>query len=276
MIVYADVLFILNFSMDYLILHLVSCQLHKGKHFLLCSLLGGLYGIAAVRFPLLGTAFFQIMFSAFIVTVAYRPENASQFTKAFFLFLSISFLIGGVFYAIFLKKGQGKMINGILYFDFSFLQFMLVTLLCWGGLTVGSMFLGRIKKHYLRTVMITNRGKNVVLPAMLDTGCELTEPLTGFPVMVAEYDCICEILSEELRGIIVEKNIGPVPERIYQIPFSTVKEGRGLILAFRPESVTVFQGKRKVILNRVLVGIVHKKLTGNQSYSALIPPAMTI
>ncbi len=276
MIVYADVLFLLNFSMDYLILHLVSCYLHKGNHLFFCALLGGFYGLAAVKFPLLGTAFFQIVFGAIMVTVAYRPKSSSQFVKAFFLFLCTSCLIGGMLYAILLTTGQGKIINGILYFDFSLLQFLVFTLLCWGCLTVGSVFLDRINKNFMRTVMIQNRGKKVVLPAMLDTGCELTEPLTGFPVMVAEYDCIFEILSEELRGIILEKNIGPVPERIYQIPFSTVKEGKGLMLAFRPESVTVIQGKKKVILNRVLVGIVQKKLTGNQSYSALLHPAMTI
>ncbi len=276
MIVYADVLFLLNFSMDYLILHLVSCQLHKGKYLFLCALLGGLYGIGAVRFPLLGTAFFQIVFGGIMVLIAYRPEGIKQFIKAFFLFWITSCFIGGMLYAILVKTGQGRMINGIVYFDFSIIQFFVFTVLCWGCLTVGSSVLGRINDYRKRTVIIENRGKEVILTAILDTGCELEDPLTGFPVMVVEYDRICDILSEKLQGMIVNKSIGPVPERIYQIPFSTVKEDKGMMIAFRPDSVTVVQGKERVVMNRVLVGIIQKKLTENQGYSALLHPAMTI
>ncbi len=276
MIVYADVLFLLNFSMDYLILHLVSCHLHKGNHLFLCALLGGFYGLMAVKVPLMGTAFFQILFGAIMVSIAYRPTSISQFIKACFLFLCTSCLIGGVLYAILLKTGRGKLVNGIIYFDFSLLQFLVFTLLCWGCLTASSAVFGRIGENHLRKIMIKSRGKELMLTAMVDTGCELTEPLTGFPVMVAEYDRLVEILSEELRGMMNGENIGPVPEKIYRIPFSTVKEGNGLLYAFRPESVTVIQGKKQITLNRVLVGIVQKKLTGNQSYSALLHPAMTI
>lgn len=276
MVVYADVLFLLNFSIDYLILHAVSRGLHKGKKLWFCALLGGFYGVGVIQIPSLGTPFFQILFGVFLILIAYRPTSVTQFCKAFFLFWTVSFLLGGLLYGILISTRQGHFVNGVLYFDFSLLEFSFFTMIGWCIITVGSRIMTRVHGNGLRIVEISNHGKSIHLSAFVDTGCELKEPFTGFPVMVVEYDKISQLLSEEFQGMLNMKNTGPVPEKIYQVPFSTVKKGHGLMLAFRPDFVRVRQKNGDVTLNRVLVGIVDKKLSGDQSYSALLPPTMTI
>jgi len=276
MVLYADLLFFINFSMDYLILSIVSRGLHKGKRMVLCSFFGGIYGVLSVIFSVLNNPFFQFLIGAMMVLISYQPKTVLQFLKFYFLFLAVAFLIGGILYHILTNSGQGFVINGVFYFDFSIVQFILLFFCCWIFLTVGSKLYHRFYNNGIKNVKIRNQGKEIWLCALIDTGCQLHEPITGFPVMIAEYDEISEVLSEELQGFVGKTIVGPIPEPVYQVPFSTVKEGNGLMTAFRPEQITIVSENNQLVLNRVLVGIVKRKLSDDQSYTALLNPSMII
>ncbi|MDY4975296.1 MAG: sigma-E processing peptidase SpoIIGA [Clostridia bacterium] len=275
MIVYADVLFLINFCMDYLILKSVSGIMHQGRWLAVGAAAGGMYGVLAVRFPALGEHWCQMLAAAGIVWFSFRPKSLFSFCKGLCLFWTAAFLLGGMLHGILFRMGRGMVINGMLYFDFSLLEFSVLTAGCWLLLWILSRLNTFRNQSAFRQVEICSRGRTVVLPALVDTGCSLRDPLTGFPVMVAEYDQICCILSDELKGMLTESRAGPVPERIYQVPFSTVEQREGeLMTAFRPDSVTVIQGKKQKTLTKVLVGVVQTSLARDQSYTALLHPAM--
>lgn len=276
MTVYLDVLFLLNVSMDYLILYAVSGILHTGKRLWLCALLGGIYGILAAEFSWCGNIGLQLLFSCVMILLAYRPVNFFQFLRFFLVFQSVSFVLGGILYKMILVSKQGRWINGVVYFDFSLLQFSVFTLLCWLFLTLGAMICHRVARTELKTIKISGCGKEVCLSALSDTGCTLTEPITGWPVVAAEYEKIAEILSPGLREAVISGKTEEISERIYWVPFQTVGESDGLMIAFCPERISVLQGKNECVLQHVLIGIVRRKLTEDQSYSALLNPAMTI
>ena len=63
----------------------------------------------------------------------------------------------------------------------------------------------RIVKHnYKRKVNVSICGKSKTFRGYIDTGNELTDPITGKPVMVVNIDCIKEILGDELCNKIME------------------------------------------------------------------------
>ena len=275
MIVYADVLFLINFCMDYLILKLVARCMHRGRYLAVSAALGGIYGVLAIKFPFFGGIWFQILFAAVMVLLSFPTKSMLSFGKSLCLFWTGAFLLGGILYGILSAMGRGMVINGVFYFDFSLAEFVVLTGISWLFLGVLSRVNAVRKRCDFRQVEICSRGKAVTLPALVDTGCSLRDPLTGFPVMVAEYDKICCILSDELNGMLTRDCVGPVPERIYQVPYHTLERGNGeLMTAFRPDFITVIQGKKKTVLTHVLVGVIQKKLAGDQSYTALLHPAM--
>lgn len=276
MTVYLDVLFLLNVSMDYLILYAVSGILHTGKRLWFCALLGGIYGIFAAEFPWFGNVGLQLLFSGVMIFLAYRPVNFFQFLRFFLIFQSVSFVLGGILYKIISVSKQGRWINGVMYFDFSLLQFLVFTLLCWVFLTIGVKICHRAVRTERKTIKICGCGKEVSLSALSDTGCTLTEPMTGWAVIVAEYEKISEILSPGLQKAVISGQTEEISERIYWVPFQTVGEGDGFMIAFCPERISVLQGKNECVLQHVLIGIVRRKLTEDQSYSALLNPAMII
>ena len=275
MIIYADLLFLSNFCMDYLILKLTAKMLHRGKHFLLSAFLGGIYGVIAVRFPPLGSAWVQLLFAAGMTALSFPPSSWINFVKAYAMVLFGAFASGGLLIAVLTARGQSATYHGMLYFDFSLAEFLLLAGLCWLFLSVISRLEQTFGRQPVQEVLICCRGKCVRLSALVDTGCSLVDPLTGYPVMVAEYEKISSIFSEELKGMLTDNCTGPVPERIYQIPFHTLEYGTGgMLTAFRPDSVTVIQNRKETVLTHVLVGVVQKKLTDDQSYEALLHPSM--
>ncbi len=100
MIVYADILFFMNFSLDYLILYLVSKGIRRGKFLGLCAFLGGIYSVLAIRIPILGKAFFQTMWAIMIIFFAFQPKSVKSFFRCFFLFGMVSFAVCGMLYTL--------------------------------------------------------------------------------------------------------------------------------------------------------------------------------
>ena len=276
MIVYADVLFLMNFSLDYLILYLVSKGIQRGNYLGLCAFCGGIYSVLSMKISLLGEPFFQILWAVLITVFAFKPQTVRSFFQSIVLLFAVSFVVCGMLYAMISVTGRGKLINGAIYFDYSLWQFFLLTLVCRFFFFPVIQWILSVVTWKVEKICILNQGKCVIIEGIVDTGCSLREPLTGFPVMVAEYEAISEVLSEEFRDVLRYDSLDSVPERIYQVPFSTVGKEKGMMMAFLPDSVTVIRGRKRTVFQHVLVGVVQKKLGGEQNYSALLPPVMTI
>ena len=85
MTVYADVIFLYNFIMDFFVLWINAKVLRMGfakLRLLLASAIGGIYGTASLVFSL-PEPFCVISVSAIMVLCAYRIKNAVCFSKAF-------------------------------------------------------------------------------------------------------------------------------------------------------------------------------------------------
>lgn len=238
MTVYADILFIVNFYIDAMLLSAVRRFLKlplSRLRWLLSALLGGLFGFAAllpqargVPLFLLGTA------QAFLlVCAAFAPKRPVLLMKATFLLLLFGAALSGLLGLLqsFLPMRGMVLRNGAVYFDLSPLLLVVLTCMAYGILCLFDRLFRKTEPDRLcAAVTITLKEKSVALTARVDTGLTLHEPFSGLPVLLCERSAVSPLLPESFG------TDSSLPFRL--VPYSSVG-GSGLLPAFRPDSASV-------------------------------------
>lgn len=195
MTVYIDSLFMTNFFMDsviFFIAGIISLRQTSAVRILAASALSALYG-SLMFFPRLGFMYgaaLKILISLLLVMLAYGKK---RYIKSLISFWAVSAALGGAILALSVFSGFGismrsTVSNGVIYLNINPLI-----------LTVGSVFIYIIMELYKRMniknftasriripLKITYMGRSFNLTGLIDTGCELTEPLGGKPVIIAD------------------------------------------------------------------------------------------
>ena len=239
MVIYADILFIVNLYIDAMLLSAVRRFLHlplKRGRWLLSSLLGGVFGLSALLPHIRGPAlFFLGLTEAFaLVAAAFAPKPWIELVKATFLLLLFGAAFSGLLSLLqFFVPLSGMILrNGAVYFDISPLLLVLLTCAAYGVLYLfDRLFQRRAPEVLFSTVTLALRGKSVLVSAKVDTGMTLREPFSGLPVILVQQSAVKSILPPDFGTA-----DGTLPLRF--IPFSSVG-GAGVLPAFRPDAATV-------------------------------------
>ena len=194
---YVDVLFLVNFFMDYIILLFVWKVLHcETRHvFIIAGAgLGALLTCILIILPIpsvfLEMLLFHIVVNTCMIQVGLKAKNISVFLRAFFLLYIGSVLMGGILNAI----GQYVKI-GSLFLVFAILGYYL-SLGIWNFLSK----LQRWNSCHVRVKLIF-QDQEVELDALIDTGNSLYDPVTDKPVSILTKEIGGRFLQEEVRSI---------------------------------------------------------------------------
>lgn len=120
------------------------------------------------------------------------------------------------------------------------------------------------KKVYV-TVEMQYRDRKIKLQALYDTGHQLTDPITGKPVLVVGADVarlLTGLTPQQLQQPV--ENIGAIPG-LRLIPYQTVSRTGEMMLALQPEKMKI--GKRKRCF---LVAFAPQVLDESGKYQGLI------
>lgn len=250
MTVYLDGVFLLNFMVDFLLLlaagRLCGYPVKIGRA-MLSALLGGFYGGCCLlpEFYFLGNLLWRMVFLGIMALIAFGLSKSALRRGLVFAFLS--FALGGAV----LGLEQGGVLGivwaaGVLCF------------LCFFG------FRGRIGGTSYVPVELSYGDKRVKFIALRDTGNTLRDPITGRDVLVVGAD-----VAEELTGLTREQLISPVEslgtlEGLRLMPYRTVNNGSGFLLALRMQDVII--GKRR---GNSLVAFAPEKLSPEGAYQGL-------
>ena len=121
MIVYADVIFIENILMNYIILYVCSKGLKikiKNVRLIISSLIGSIYVIAILFFKkaILQGIFFKILLSLMMIMIAFNPKNIKKCIRYLTIFYVISFAFGGTTFALmYFIKPKNIIVNNGMY-----------------------------------------------------------------------------------------------------------------------------------------------------------------
>ena len=268
MIVYIDVLFVINFILNYCILCISAWIRKKVQRFYLvaAALFGALYSVC-MFYPNLSVLYhmmFRLMFSVILVFIAFRPKKPKELLQALLTFYIITFLFGGIVFALFMMFGGrlgGVIRNGVLYFDISFTTLLLLTVVSYTAIRLG---MGYIVKKISR--------EKVVVSGLVDTGCTLRDPLNRRPVIVVESQSVKDILPEGFSDIVRQPNteafhtLTEEKIKVSLIPFH-VLDGGGMLLGIQPDRIEI-NGKESA----AVLAIAESALSDDNSYAAIINP----
>jgi stage II sporulation protein GA (sporulation sigma-E factor processing peptidase) len=256
-VVYVDLLFLINFSMDFLCFFLCSALLHERQHMaraLLASALGGAYGVAALFLPLRGGASLALDLIACggICLVAYGGREKWRSVPVYILvYTAVSMTLGGFMTALFhLLNRSGLGSSGAIESDgISVWLFALLAALSALITFLGGRFFGKKTARNEAEVCLTYDGQSIRLPAMTDTGNLLRDPMCGRLCILADIGALRGLLPEEILTAAKDgetRRLGGLSERdagrIRLIPAKTAS-GQGLLVGIRMERITVRVGR---------------------------------
>lgn len=277
--IYIDVLFLINFIINYLILfataHAGAFKLRRCR--LICSaFIGAAYGVAVFLpdMTFLSTFIAKLAISALMILISFGKNG---FLKKLALFLALSLAFGGVVFASTLL-GAGafvEMYNGIYYLHISSLTLLAV---CGIAYAFFSLIFNRSASRSDRKishVSISANGKTIETTALHDTGNSLRAPKTNASVIISDYSVFREVLPLGAREILDTKAPEIFPLALDRlsgtgsfgiIPYKTVGVPFSLMLTYKPDCVMI-DGKEE---KDALLAISSDKVSDGGAYSALI------
>lgn len=230
MCVYVDILIILNTLVNYFILLAVDkvLRLHSKRwRILLGGAVGGLSSLLLFLENLgIVMTLLKILTAIFMTVVTFGIKPIRRLLKSVFLLFAITFLFGGLLFAIYIFFDKDILIysNGIVYFDIDLTFLIICTVISYAVITVISKITDKkapkSKEYY---VTVENTGKTISCTALMDTGNNLREPFSDYPVIMLDKELFNKLFTED---------------KIRLIPVSTVN-GESVIKAFRPQKLII-------------------------------------
>ena len=248
--VYADLLFLINFSMDFLCLYLTARFLRlriRPVFITIAAVLGGIYSVASLFLPdiplIIGLCDIAVCILLCILTFHRKGLKSGQFFKQLFVYLLVSMALGGIMTALFnllnrldlpLQSG-GDSISSWL--------FLLLAMIS-GAAALGSgRILKRMSARKMLNIKIYFDRKIVTMTGMTDTGNILRDPASGKPVIITDITRTLPILPDEVRDAVLSGSLESLPElparyasRVRIIP-STSVSGSKLIIGVEPDKI---------------------------------------
>ncbi|MBO5715725.1 MAG: sigma-E processing peptidase SpoIIGA [Clostridia bacterium] len=280
MIVYGDLLFLINFSMDFLCFYLSCLLLHRKMNTFRCvlaSAVGGTYSVAALFLNAKGiTAFIiDLLVLIFMCVLAYgiRKNGFWGFVKAVFLYFFVSALLGGMMTALFSLFNNMDVLNGVESAGEGVNVWIFALLAILGS--VFTLRGGRIfKTSFSKKVVILEIENNegvVELRALVDSGNLATEPISAKSVAFASVEKCKNILDKTLYDAIINNSYVndatlSLKYKMRIVPTRAIS-GRAFLPALKFKNVTLKNGKIRKKLD-VYIALLPAEALGE--YDAII------
>lgn len=245
--VYVDLLFLINFSMDYLCLYICAKVMHRPIRLwrmLLASALGGVYSVVALFLPL--SPFLDLLTDAAVcvgicaIVFSQKGRKFSSTLLCAFLFVGISMMTGGCMTAIFnLLNRLDLPITGLEADGISTYLFAIIAAVA-GFISLRSSAIMSRRSSIRECILtLTMNGKSITVTAITDTGNLVKDPLSGKRIVLVDKSALSKIadvseFDDFAGGIIRDK---PTVTALRIVPIKTAS-GKGLLCAAQPDSLT--------------------------------------
>ncbi len=262
--VYIDLLFLINFSMDFLCFYItsriISVRFLVGRS-CLASALGGVYADAALFLPFGGwqSLVLDVAVCFIMCTIVYAKRSGLIFSSI--VYFSVSMALGGFMTAIFNmlnKMGfSGAVVedgDGISAWLFLFAALVSGIMTLFGG-----RFFKRSSSISTAEVEITYSGRTTRIRAFVDSGNLLRDPISGRACIVTNIDAVSSFFPQEIiraarTGSVAMVALASASDacNVRLIPTKTAS-GERMLVALRPEKISVLSSKKKYEADAMIV-----------------------
>ena len=256
--VYADLLFLINFSMDFLCLFLVARLLAAPFSFLrggLAAAVGGAYAVALLFVDLGILGWVMDLLTCFLIcTIAYAARGQGLrglllYTAAFFL---VSMLLGGIMTSLFnlMNRAAPPLDEFTESYDLPVWLFAAVTILAATATRIGGRFLRRRAQVQEAQIEIRMAEQSVTVQGFCDSGNLLRDAVSGKSVIVLDLTVARHLMPElhRLSDLSRSDALPSLPShlaaRARLIPTQTAN-AESLMPAFRPDSIVIYTEKQR-------------------------------
>ena len=286
-IIYLDVLFVVNFIMDYAVLSITSGILYHTATLprvsknsgellviyikrILAAVLGAAWACILLWFKLMHPMWNVVTFTVIgpsMVLIIMGKNKISSYFKGVGIMYMVTFVLGGIMHGIYYYTAFG-------YFLYSLTKGGRKTASLWiaaAGLTVGyvlvrwfvAFMLEKKKDTESRfTTVIEKGGKSVRLMALCDTGNSLFDPIYGEPVNVAEADALEKLIDSRENT------------SFHLIPYSSIGKEHGMIPVVRMDKlVLIGKNTERTVINP-LFALYTGSFAQRTDYRVILHPDM--
>lgn len=255
--------------MDYIILTMVSAifkltSTHLLHRKLFGAFLGALYACVILAFRLNGPIWKIFSYIGIVLLMSYiligktSVVNALKCTVLIYVFACA---MGGCLHVIYYYTFIG-------YFLYDGAASTVMVLI--GGAILAPAVLKTVDRIKTRASLGETRvnavlfygGEKIELPALVDTGNSLMDPIFNEAVNVVESDSVIKIVKN------------PNEMSYHLIPYLSIGNETGLIPVVRFELMTIFTARGKVDIEKPLIALYSGKVSGNREYRMIIHPLM--
>lgn len=303
LVVYIDLIFLANLLIDGILLALTAWMRRlkpKWWRLSLSAAVGALYVVMMFVPDLTFLFTFLIKFglSLMMLWIAFGFISLQSYMRNLASFYMVNFAAaGGIIGIHYLMQNSGELFSGIWYtasggltfelkvgFWFACIAFFVVILVFKAVQTNRRQVENR--EHLMGHVTVCIGDKTIMCTGLLDTGNQLSDPLTRTPVMVMEAilweselpEAWCKKLAEgEPDKLIMELGDNDFiwQDRLRLVPYRGVNRGAAFMLAIKPDTVRIELGGKEYVSTKVLIGFDGGTLSGEGAYQAIIHPSLT-
>lgn len=278
MVYYIEYVFAENFIIDFILLFITGKLVKREivyKRLIAASAIGALYVIltAYVNEDFMTYFIVKLSVSILMIMVAFDTKGILTNVRVIICFYITSLIMVGIITSLYYLTYDRLTVNAIvisLFLGYAALHFFFKDVR------------SRIEKsNYMRTVSIKLGESSKSLKAFIDTGNELTDPMTGKSVMIVNIESIRNILGEELYEVILDfyNNQDDNYEKLLSkntnsklkiIRYNTISSKGDMMVILTPDELEIKDNNHHIITADAVIGIYPKKISQKEDYDALL------
>lgn len=295
--IYLDVIFLVNFLMDIILLFLISNIFHYPTHIkrLLFGAAAGAVGACIVSIiPFYLSAILYIILNGLtgilMIYITFQPHTLRMLVKQMISLYILTFLLGGIMNWLFHETKTGQLAKNILAnskaLSLGIKSFIIITTVSFIIIKLCSdhiAFMKKDKQNFM-SVTLTFEENSVQTVGFLDTGNGLKDPMTGKPVIVGDYNVIKKGLKESYRTCIEEYrrtnqlNYEMIETKelclLRWIPYQSVGKKNGMMIGVLCNECVIQDGKQEVNHEKIVVAFPEHDLSPRQEYFVILHPEL--
>ena len=276
--VYADILFVINFSMDVLSLYItakITSQKVSTFRIIFGGIIGGLYGVISLFIP--SGEFMHLPISiavgAVVVVIGLKCQADKEFIISCVLFFVAGGTLSGIMTAIMTVTGRIDNSGAINLSPRAFALCAVVS-------AVLTLFTGRIFSFNGRIekvdVKISDGNAEFCTKALVDSGNLVREPISGRPCVIVRVKDVKNVIPSDLYDEVIGGGNGlsrlsaETLMKTRLVPIKGIGESK-IMLAYRPKQIEVNRNRQTKTVDAFLL---IDGVSGDEKYggAAMIVP----
>ncbi len=288
---YADIFFVTNFIMDYILLKITGKLLKENQIHTTSYLFGAFSGagiltlnmIFPIKFRIINQIFAYLVISFIMCIVTFRKKSIKENIKICFYLYVTAFLSGGILNAVYFYTNFQMILKGM-----NFITFLVFA---GGSYLIMNYIIHIIKIKMGRTgakqdiikVILYHRGMRQTVNALFDSGNSLKEPISGSPVHIVDYETASNLLKKnqdiqkkiDINEESINEEIGinekiNINEKIRIIPYNSLGKKNGIMTAFECERVVINIKDTEIDTGPAYLGIYQGELCAKGKYKMIL------